>query len=287
MNKKLTTLLLIFTLLLALLIAPAAYADPSTDNEQNSALTEYVFGNDNMNISLPADWYINTPDEIDSDFLQVTENTERRLKKYLEYSDIEFNLLSKDLKQEINVILVHNSRTKMMFDFNIIDESSLSEQGQVFVDQGAQESDSGSMTYESFVIKKINDCKFIIFDGFFEDADGKGTFRQYTTTINGYGITFSSRVYNSDDTAGSSVGSSSTDDSAASGALTKTKIVDDIVDSLQIDVVEEVNLHSNIINQLIPPILLVVFFVSFTIYLIIRQIRKNNNILDKAKHYHL
>lgn len=155
MNKKLTTLLLIFTLLLALLITPAAYADPSTNNEQNSALTEYVFGNDNMNISLPADWYINTPDEIDSDFLQVTENTERRLKKYLEYSDIEFNLLSKDLKQEINVILVHNSRTKMMFDFNIIDESSLSEQGQVFVDQGAQESDSGSMTYESFVIKRL------------------------------------------------------------------------------------------------------------------------------------
>ena len=66
------------------------------------AITEYPVGNDNMHISLPNDWYCNTPEDIDEDFLKVTENTERKLSKYLSKSGIEYNLVSKDLKEELN-----------------------------------------------------------------------------------------------------------------------------------------------------------------------------------------
>lgn len=255
MHKKILSILLI---LCCLLTPSAAFADTSNSaNAAKDSMAEYIVGNDNMHISLPDDWYINTPESIDQDFLQVTENTEKKLKKYLSKHGIQYNLVSKDLKEELNIILQHTSQTKAMFDFNLLDENVLKDRAQTLIDLGTQEEDGISTTYTAYTVEKINKCVFTIFHGTIESDDGRTNFIQYTTTINGYGVTISYRA------------------DASVKIENKTAFVRNIVNSFDVTEVIETELKTEVYKQMMVPIALAGGFILITVILFIRQLRKN------------
>lgn len=244
---------------LALLLALAAAVSPAAALAEPSEIpmTEYILEEDNMFVDLPDGWYFNTPEQIDKDFLEVTENKERKLEKFLRESGIAYNLVSKDLKEEINVIMVSTSQTKTMFNFNLLDKEVLENRAQVLIDQGTQEDDSGKTTYTSYEVRTIGDCTFTILSGNMERKEGKADFIQYTTAVNGYGITFSYRAYEGADLENG------------------RNLMENIVSSLDIKVIEQADVKTQFIKQTIPYALLVVGVVGFTVFMFIRQLRKN------------
>lgn len=256
MTKKIISSLLILVLLLAPM---TVWAD-----SKEATLTEYQLHNDNMHISLPDGWYLNTPRDIDEDFLEVSENSKRKLTNYLTDNDIDFNLVSKDLLNEINVILVNSSKTKTLYDFNKLEDSYLKEKAKALVDQGTQEDNKIKTTYNSYSLDKFNKCTFMVLEGVVEDKNGKIKFYQYTTTINGFGITVTLR--------------------ASKGADYEAgkQLLDKIVHTLDIKEIKEVDMKTNAYKQLITPIVLVGSVVAFTAFLFIRQLIKNKK-EEKAK----
>ena len=249
MYKKIITLLLILCFALA---PTAAFADGNA-----AEMSKYFLISENMQISLPDGWYFNTPDEIDEDFLKVTENTERKLEKFLSKNNVRYNLVSKDLKEEINIVTQHNSQTKAMFDFNLIDVNTLEDRAKALVDLGAQEDDGITTTYTSYSVEKINQCVFTIFNGIVEDENGKVDFVQYTTTINGYGITISYR------------GNSGADLEAGAALLKQ------IVESFNVTEVIKTDLKKAMFKQMLTPIAIAGGFILITATLIIRHVLKN------------
>lgn len=248
----------IITLVLALCFAlspTAVLAD--TDEPSQVPMTRYNVHNENMSISLPDGWYLNTPNVINKDFLDVTENTEKKLKKYLSENCIEYNLVSRDLKDEINIVVQHTSQTKAMFDFNLIKQNILEDRAQTLVNLGAQEKDDIKTTYTSYIVKKINKCVFTVFTGTIETEEDKTDFIQYTTTINGYGITISYR------------GNEGAD--LANGAI----LIQQVVNSFDVIEIVETELKKEVYKQMLTPIAIVGGFVLITAFLIIRQVRKD------------
>lgn len=253
MHKKIITLLL----MLCFVLTPSTVFANADDTTGQLPMSEYFVINENMQINLPDGWYLNTPDEIDEDFLEVTENSERKLKKFLSKNNIRYNLVSRDLMEEINVITQHTSQTKAMFDFNLIEEKTLKERAQMLVDLGAQEDDGITTTYSSYSVEKINQCVFTIFKGTVEDENGKRDFIQYTTTINGYGITISYRADNGADlVAGES-------------------LIKQVVNSFNVREVVQTELKKEMYKQMLTPIAIAGGFILITATLIIRQVIKN------------
>lgn len=256
MFKRIITSLLI----LAVMLMPmTAWAD-----SDDVKMTEYQLHNDNMHISLPDGWYFNTPRDIDEDFLEVSENSKRKLTNYLTDNDIDFNIVSKDLLNEINVILVNSSQTKTLYDFNKLEDSYLKEKAKALVDQGTQEEKKVKTTYKSYSLEKFNKCTFMVLEGTVEDENGKIKFYQYTTTVNGFGITVTYRA------------SKGADYEAGKQLLEK------IVHTLDIKEIKEVDMKTNAYKQLLTPIILIVGVVGFTAFLFIRQLIKNKK-EEKAK----
>ncbi len=244
MLKRMTTMILALCLIL---MPGAAYG----------AMAEYPVVNDNMHISLPNDWYCNTPEDIDQDFLKVSENTERKLSKYLSKNGIKYNLVSKDLKKELNVIVQHNSQTKAMFDFNLIEKATLKDRAQTLIDLGTQEDDGVKTTYTDYTIEKINQCVFTVFNGTIESEKEDIHFIQYTTTINGYGVTIS---YRADKGANLEAGAA---------------LVKKVVNTFTVTEVIETDLKTEVYKQMLTPIAIAGGFILITASLIIWQIRKN------------
>ena len=226
-------------------------------NEELS-FTEYELGVDEMHISLPDGWYFNTARKIDEEFLKVSENSRRKLSQYMADNDIDYNLVSKDLLEEINIIFINSSQSKMMHNFTLLNEDVLTDRAQAMIDLGVQEDKGIRTTYDSYRLEKVNeDCIFMIFEGTVETEEQKAGFYQYTTMINGYGVTCTYRGYEGADyEAGKS-------------------ILDQIAHSFRVDEIKEVDLKTNAMRQIIAPAVLVVGFVCFTIFLFVRQIRKN------------
>lgn len=251
MLKKLTTILFV----LCFIMVPSVTF---------GAMTEYPVGSGNMHISLPNGWYCNTPDTIDPDFLKVSENTESKLSKYLSKNGIQYNLVSKDLKEEINVVLQHTSQTKAMFDFNLLEREILEDRAQTLVNLGEQEEKGVRTTYTDYVVKKINQCVFTIFNGKVESEEEKVDFIQYTTTINGYGVTISYR------------GQKDVDMEAGAALMEK------IVKSFRVTEVIETELKTEVYRQMLTPIAIAGGFILITATLIIRQIRKNRKEAKKC-----
>lgn len=249
MYKKFLALLLF----LSVVASPAA----ASATAEEIPMTEYVLEDDNMSVDLPDGWYFNTPEQIDKDFLEVTENKERKLEKFLRESGISYNLVSKDLKEEINVIMVSTSQTKTMFNFNLLDKEVLENRAQVLIAQGTQEDDSGKTTYTSYEVRTIGDCTFTILSGNMERKEGNADFIQYTTAVNGYGITFSYRAYEGADTEKGKI------------------LMENIVSTLAIKVIEDADVKTQFIKQVIPYALLVLGVVGFTVFMFIKQLRKN------------
>ena len=253
MHKKIITLFLV----LCFVLAPvSAFAD-TQGTTNTTPMSKYFVISENMQINLPDDWYFNTPDNIDEDFLAVTENTERKLEKFLSKNNVRYNLVSKDLKEEINIVTQHNSQTKAMFDFNLIDENTLKERAQMLVDLGEQEDDGVTTTYTSYSVEKINQCVFTVFNGTIVDENGKTDFIQYTTTINGYGITISYR--------------------GAEGAVLAAgeDLIKQVVESFNVTEVIETELKKEVYKQMLTPIAIAGGFILITATLIIRQVIKN------------
>ena len=227
------------------------------ENEELS-FTEYELGVEDMHISLPDGWYFNTARKIDEEFLEVSENSRRKLSQYMADNDIDYNLVSKDLLEEINIIFINSSQSKMMHNFTLLNEEVLTERAQAMIDMGGQEDKGIKTTYDSYRLEKVNeDCIFMIFEGSVETAEQKADFYQYTTMINGYGVTCTYRGYEGADyEAGKAV-------------------LDQIVQSFRVDEIKEIDLKTNAMRQIIAPAVLVVGFVCFTIFLFVRQIRKN------------
>ena len=246
-------------MLLTIISPAAAWADVS-----GMTFTEYRLGNDSMHISLPDDWYFNTPRDIDKEFLNVSENSRRKLSNYMADNDIDYNLVSKNLLEEINIILVNSSQTKMMYNFSLLNEDALTERAQALVDAGTQESKDTKTTYHSYRLEKFNDCIFMIFEGTIETAEQKADFYQYTTMVNGFGVTCTYRAYEGAD--------------YEAGKL----ILEEIVHTFNVDEIIEADIQTNVIKQMIAPAALVVGFVGFTIFLFVRQLIKNKK-EEKAK----
>lgn len=246
MHKKIIAL----CLTLCFILAPATTFAAS--------MTKYMVGNDNMHISLPNGWYINTPEEIDPEFLEVTENTESRLKKYLTKNYIEYNVVSKDTTEEINILLQHTAQTKAMFDFNLLSKDLLKEKAQTLIDLGAQEEDGVTTTYTSCALEQIDKCLFTVFQGTSEsEEEGKKNFIQYTTTINGYGVTISYRA------------------NEGVNLEQGTELVTKVANSFQVTEVIETELKTEVYKQMLTPIALAGGVILVTAILIIRQVRKN------------
>ena len=259
MAKKIGTIIL---MLLMLLSPAAAWAD--VGDVETLVLTEHNLGSDVMHISLPEGWYFNTPRDIDGEFLKVSENSRRKLIKYLNDSDIDYNLVSKDLLDEINIIFVNSSQSKMMYNFSLLNRDVLIERAKSMVDMGTQENKDIRSTYHSYELQEFNGCIFMVFEGTMESPEEKVDFYQYTTMVNGFGITFTYR------------GSEGTD--YESGKL----LLDKIAHSFTVDEIKEADLKENMIKQMIAPAALVAGFIGFTIFLFIRQLRKNKK-EEKAK----
>ena len=245
--------IIILAAVLVMMISPsAAFADT-----EGISLTEYELGNDSMHISLPDGWYLNTPRNIDKEFLKVSENSRRKLSNYMAKSDIDYNLVSKDLLEEINIIFINSSQSQVMYNFALLDEATLTERAQTLVDMGTQEDENASTTYESYRLEKLNGCVFMIFEGNLEASGRKADFYQYTTMVNGYGVTCTYRAYEGAD--------------YDAGKL----LLDEIMHTFKVDEIKEANIKTNMIKQMIAPAALVVGFIGFTVFLFVRQLRKN------------
>ena len=216
MAKKIIMLIMVALLVL---IPVSAWAD-AEDAEAASEvqLYEYKLGNDEMHISLPEEgWYFNTPRKIDRDFLEVSENSKRKLENYMADNDIDYNLVSEDLLDEINIILVNSSQSKMMYNFYLLEEEVLIDRAEQLIGMGPQGDEDVTTTYTSYEMQEFNDCLFMVFEGELETKEQKAHFYQYTTMVNGFGITCTYRGYDGAD--------------YESGKL----VLDQIVHSLRID----------------------------------------------------
>ena len=253
MHKKIISLLLV---LCFIMVPSNAFADTKSDIDKVPT-SKYFVISENMQIELPNGWYLNTPEKIDADFLEVTENTERKLEKFLSKNNVRYNLVSQDLREEINVVTQHNSQTKAMFDFNLIDKATLEDRAKALVELGAQEDDGITTTYTSYSVEKINQCVFTVFNGTIEDENGKVNFIQYTTTINGYGITIS---YRGDDGVDMNKGA---------------VLIKQVVESFNVTEVIKTELKKEVYKQMLTPIAIAGGFILITAALIIRQIIKN------------
>lgn len=247
MSKK----LIYFLIILTLLFPSAAFADNGS-----TALTEYSLASD-MQISLPDGWYFNTPRDIDKDFLKVSENSRNKLMKYLTNNDIDYNLVSKDLLQEINVIFVNSSQTKIMYDFNLLGEDVLLEKAQALIDMETEAEDGVKTTYQTYRLEKISGCTFMVFEGIMESETDTTQFYQYTTMVNGYSITCTYR------------GNEGADHEQ--GKL----LLDEIAHTFRVDEIKEANVRKNLISQMIAPAVIIGGFFLFTVFLFIRQLIKN------------
>lgn len=210
-----------------------------------------------MQLELPIGWYFNTPKDIDDDFLDVSENSARKLKKYLTKQKVKYNLVSKDLKQEINVILIHDSKTKLLFNYNEMDSSKLESQAQALVNDGSQESKAGVSTFSEFSIDKVNDCTFVRLKGDMSDEYQDALVTQYSTVVNGYGINISIKCYDTDLYEQSEM------------------LIAEIIRSFTVDEILPANFKGAVFSQVIFPALLILLFIGTTIFLFIRQLRKN------------
>ena len=239
--------------MLLMIISPAAaWADVS-----GMTFTEYKLGNDSMHISLPDGWYFNTPRDIDKEFLKVSENSRRKLSNYMAKSDIDYNLVSKDLLEEINIIFINSSQSQVMYNFALLDEATLIDRAQTLVEMGTQEEDGSSTTYDSYRLEKMNDLIFMIFEGSLEASGKKADFYQYTTMVNGYGITCIYRGYEGADVEAGK------------------QVLDHIVSTFKVDEIKEADVQNNLVKQMIIPAALLIGFVGYTAFIFIRQVRKN------------
>ena len=228
-----------------------AYAD-------DSKLTNYQLYNSNMSISLPDGWYFNTQKEIDKSFLNVTENSAVRLKKYLLQQHVEYNLVSKDLKSELNVIVLHNTKTKLVFDFNTIEKEKLWSQVESLASTGnSNEKANISTSYSDYDVKKIGKCIYTYMVGEMEEENQDSIITQYSTIINGYGINISMKSYDE------------------SRLEEDSELLSSIVNSIQINEIKETNRKKQMIEEFAPPVILIVGFLGITIFLFVRQLIRN------------
>ena len=82
-------------------------------------------------------------------------------------------------------------------------------------------------------------------------------FYQYTTMVNGFGVTCTYRGYEGAD--------------YEAGKL----LLDEIVHTFRVDEIKVTDPKQNMIKQMVAPAAVVAGFVGFTIFLFIRQLRKN------------
>lgn len=220
-------------------------------------LTEYELSDIGIRIMLPESWYCNTPDKIDKDFLEVSENSARKLKKYLTKQNVKYNMLSKDLSQEINVILMHDSKSKLLFNYNEMDPEKLKSQAQALIDSGSQENKAGVSTFSEYSVEENNGCTFVCLKGDMSDENQQARVIQYSTVVNGYGVNFSIKCYDAD----------LYEESEA--------LIREAAKSFKVDEIQAANFEQAVFTQVVFPAALLLLFIATTIFLFIRQIRKN------------
>lgn len=245
----------IFIYLCLILIPQTCFAE--TDVVSLPSMTTHQLYNDNMSIDLPNGWYFNTRSSIDDDFLKVSKNSAFKLKKYFGQKHIEYNLVSKDLTQEINVIVIHDSNSKLIFDYNTVDKIKLKKQMDTLVSQGTQEKKAGVTTYVSTELREINNCLFSVLTGEMTEENTTSRIIQYSTIINGYGINLSIKSY---------------EDKMDSNS---EALISNIADSFQVKEIEATDRKKNAFIQFLPPALMLIAFIAFTVYIFINQLKRN------------
>lgn len=242
---------------LALLLLIACLLPPAARAESVQTFSVYPLYTRDMSIELPDGWYMNTQNAIDPDFLSVSANSQYKLKKYLTQQHVEYNLVSKDLKTELNVIVLHNSRTKLIYNYNDADPAKLEDQIANLVEAGVTTSKAGETTYSSGRLDMKDSCLFIVLEGKMEEESASSILVQYSTIVNGFGINISIKSY--DETLA--------DQNAA--------LIEQVAGSFRVAEVKEGNRTLQIIVEFLPPILLVLGFIGFAVYRVVAQVRKN------------
>ena len=118
------------------------------------------------------------------------------------------------------------------------------------------DADKDKIVYYDYEIKKINDCKYIILKGELKSPSRNAKIIQYTTIINGYGITVSYRAYDNANIEDGYI------------------LMDEVIDSVDVKVVETNNPKMTIVEQLLPIVLLIISFICITLF--IRKRKKSS-----------
>ncbi|MBQ6663911.1 MAG: hypothetical protein IJM69_10260 [Firmicutes bacterium] len=250
-------ILLLILVLLPFLLCPATASAEEAASVAEIDFSTYELYTENMSIDLPDGWYFNTRSAIDPDFLDVSENSAIRLKQYLTKRHVEYNLVAKDLKSEINIIVLHDSKTKLIHDYNTADPAKLQNQIDSIIAAGVQEEKAGDTTYTDGEVRAIGQGLFTILRGEMTEEKSTSSLLQYSTIINGYGINLSIKSY---------------DPAVASR---DAELIERIANSFHCQEIYEGNRTRQEIIEFLPPVLMLLVFIGFTIYIFIRQIRKN------------
>lgn len=164
-------------LLLALLCVPSFAAGG-----------DYRYEEAGLSLALPdgEDWVILTRDVQDGDEAAVFfEADAETLRQAMEQNQIQFEAVSRDRTREITIIISRDAQTRRTFNYNLLDEGELDEQGQKYVDRDFSE-DSPGLDYLSCSQERAGDVLYLRFTGQVVNETTDSRFIQYATIYNGW-----------------------------------------------------------------------------------------------------
>lgn len=142
-----------------------------------------------LNLVLPEGWMLFTPETSDDDpNLEVLGTDAETLRQSLKDGNVRLNSVLPDLSAEITVVCSVDQRSESAFDYNLITEADLNEQGQTVIDHDFSK-DAEGLDYLSFEQLQGNQARYLRFVGEINPEDSDCTyFIQYSTLMNGTAV---------------------------------------------------------------------------------------------------
>ncbi|PKM90472.1 MAG: hypothetical protein CVU87_02015 [Firmicutes bacterium HGW-Firmicutes-12] len=243
-------------ILVALLLCSLLYVTPAyAINLSSCRYEEGAFS-----LSLPADWILFTPDIADEDpNLSIMDTNGETLRNKMLENNVVFNSVYPDLSQEVTVSWFKNIRSRVTFDYNILQPDALSEQAQSIIDHEF-DGDINVPSYLSFDKYHNGQALFLRFKGVIMKGETSyAEFIQYSTVINGNACNISLHTYGQSLTAKDEV------------------LLQEIIDSLSFDEVLKKTADRKITLTLIGIIVLTIFMIASAVWSIIRYRKKMKN----------
>ena len=209
-----------------------------------------------LSLDLPAEWAIFTPDTPDDDpGLALLGADGETLRATLKAGGVRLNAVQPDLGAEITVVCTEDQRSRSAFDYNLITEEDLNEQGQSVIDYDFSEGAQG-MRYVSFEQMQGEQARFLRFVGEIEGGSaGYTQFIQYSTVLNGTAVSVTLHSFGQ----------------AVSGE--QQDMLQSIVDSMRWDEVRERSLSGGMVFNLVLLVLILGGLIASTVFFSIRYRR--------------